>query len=432
MPSAQVAGEDMQQMSADAGAGAGSSRGRARERVQGLGLASRAVHAGERPEPQGFTPTVTPIYPGSTYVYEDLEIMDAALAGAEGRFVYSRYGNPTTSALETAIAELEGTASAVSFSSGMAALHAAIMTSLTPGATVLASQDLYGATLQMLSGYIREWGCTVEFVDTLDLAAVAAAIERLSPTLIICEVISNPLMKVTDLPAVVKLARRVRATVLVDSTFTTPYLYTPAADGAQLVVHSLTKYLAGHGDVTGGVVASTALRREGLTSFAKMAGAVLGPFEAWLALRGVKTLPLRMRRQCENAMRVATALSAHPQVATVNYPGLSTHSSNATATALFGERGYGGMLSIDVRDAGREQIFAFLEALKLVVPATSLGDVYSLALYPAMSSHRNLNVEERAAIGIGEGLVRVSVGIEEPEDIIADLDQALEAASRVR
>jgi cystathionine gamma-synthase/methionine-gamma-lyase len=404
---------------------------RSRARAKGLRPASRAVHVGERPDRPEFTPVVTPIYPTATFVYEDLEIMDAALGGAEGKYVYTRYGNPTTGALETVIADLEGTTSSVAFASGMAALNAAIMTSVASGDAIVASQDLYGATYAMLASHLREWGCTVEFVDVLDLDAVAEAVERLKPTLIVCEVISNPLLRVADVPRIVQLAKTVRAAVLVDSTFS-PVIYQPAADGAQLVVHSLTKYIGGHGDVTGGIVATTSMRREKLANYAKTIGAVLGPFEAWLALRGVKTLPLRMTTQCANAARIAATLAEHPRVAHVNYPGLADHPSHATARRLFGDRGYGGVVSFDIEDAGREQVFAFLEALQLIVPATSLGDVYSLALYPAMSSHRALTPDERAAVGIGEGLVRVSVGIEAPEDIIADLDRALEVAARLR
>jgi len=395
------------------------------------GIASRAVHGGERPERPQFTPVVTPIYLGSAYVYDDVEIMDAALGGAEGKYVYTRYGNPTTTAIETVIADLEGTTGAVAFSSGMAAVHAAIMTSVTTGDKILASRDLYGATYSMLAGYMREWGCTVEFVDMLDLQATGEAIERLKPALIVCEIISNPLMRVMDLSEVARMAKAVRATLLVDATFNGPLLYNPAAEGAQLVVHSLTKYIAGHGDVTGGIVATTAMRRERLSNYAKMAGAILGPFEAWLALRGVKTLPLRMKAHCANAAIVAAALAEHPHISQVNYPGLTSHPSHQTATRLFGERGYGGMLSFEIKDAGREQAFAFLEALKMVVPATSLGDVYSLALYPAMSSHRSLTPEERIASGISDGLIRVSVGIEDAADIIGDISQAVEKAVRV-
>jgi len=400
-----------------------------RRRTQGLDPATRAVHVGERPSRPEFTPVVTPIYPGAAYVYEDLEEMDAALGGAEGKYVYTRYGNPTSSALETVIADLEGTSSAVAFASGMAAVHAAITTSVAPGQAIVASRDLYGASYSMLAGFMREWGCTVEFVDILDLDQVAEAVERLRPALIVCEVISNPLLRVTDVPAVVQLAKSVRAAVLVDSTFS-PMIYSPAADGAQLVVHSLTKYISGHGDVTGGVVATTSMRREKLVNFVKMAGGLLGPFESWLALRGVKTLPLRMERQCASAAIVAEAIAAHPLVSRVYYPGLADHPSHATAQKLFGERGFGGMIAFEIKNGGREEVVDFLEALELIVPATSLGDVYSLALSPAMSSHRALTPEERSAFGIAEGLVRLSVGIEAPADILADLDRALQAATR--
>jgi cystathionine gamma-synthase/methionine-gamma-lyase len=297
------------------------------------------------------------------------------------------------------------------------------MTTVAPGDAVVASRDLYGATYAMLAGHVREWGCRVEFVDMLDLSAVADAVERLEPSLIVCEVISNPLLRVTDVSEVVKLARSVRAAVLVDSTFS-PIIYSPAADGAQLVVHSLTKYIAGHGDVTGGVVATTSMRRDKLVNFVKMAGGLLGPFESWLTLRGVKTLPLRMRRQCHSAAEIAQALESHPLISRVYYPGLPGHPSFATARRLFGERGCGGMVAFELQGAGREEVVNFLEALELVVPATSLGDVYSLALSPAMASHRALTAEERAAIGIRDGLVRLSVGIEAPTDILADIDRA--------
>ncbi len=393
-------------------------------------VATRAVHSGERPPAPDFTPVVTPIYPGSTYLYEDLEVMDAALAGDEKRFVYSRYGNPTTSVLEAAIADLEGTPAAIAFPSGMAAVHAAIMTSIEPGQTILATNDLYGHTILTLTDHIQQWGCRVVMVDMLDLDAVAEAIEQEQPSLIICETISNPLMKVTDIPAIVELARSVRATVLVDATFTPPVMYRPGDDGVHLVVHSLTKYISGHGDVMGGVVSTSTMRRRALNDYAKLAGGILGPFEAWLALRGLKTLPLRYQRQTENARIVAEALHKHPGVSSVNYPGLESHSSHQTAQKLFGEYGYGAMLSFRIKDAGRDEIWDYLEALKLVVPATTLGDIYSLSLYPAMSSHRGVPVEVREQIGIGDDLVRLSVGIEDPADIIADLDQAIHAARK--
>ena len=398
-------------------------------RSAGRGLATRAVHTGERPPQPQFKPTVTPIYPGSTYVYDDIEVMDAALAGDDSKYVYTRYGNPTTTALEEVVANLEGTATAIGFASGMAAVHAAIMTSVGPGSTVLATRDLYGHTFASLRDHFTAWGVKTELVDFLDLDATAAAIETHRPELIVCETITNPLMKVTDIPAICEIARDAGATVLVDSTFTPPVLYRPADDGAHLVVHSMTKYIAGHGDVTGGIVATSRMRRQQLGDYAKLTGSILGPFEAWLALRGVKTLPLRYRQQCDNALAVARALADHPNVGLVNYPGLESHPSHATAKRLFGGGGYGAMISFTIKDATKEDVFNYLEALELIVPATSLGDIYSLSLYPAMASHRSMPLEDREEIGIGDDLVRVSIGIEDADDIIADLDQAIRRAS---
>ncbi len=393
------------------------------------GVATRAVHTGERPSQPQFRPTVTPIYPGSTFVYDDLEVMDAALAGDDTKYVYTRYGNPTTSALEEVVANLEGTATAISFASGMAAVHAAIMSAVTPGSTILATRDLYGHTFASLRDHYTAWGITTELVDFIDLDATAAAIETHKPDLIICETITNPLMKVTDIPAICEMASTCGATVLVDSTFTPPVLYQPAKDGAHLVVHSMTKYIAGHGDVTGGIVATSRMRRQQLGDYAKLTGSILGPFEAWLALRGIKTLPLRFRQQSANAMTVAKALEAHPNVGLVNYPGLESHPSHATATRLFGGQGYGAMISFTIKDATKEDVFNYLEALDLIIPATSLGDIYSLSLYPAMASHRSMPLEDREKIGIGDDLVRVSIGIEDAADIVADLDQAIRRAS---
>ncbi len=354
--------------------------------------------------------------------------MDAALAGDESKYVYTRYGNPTTAALEEVVADLEGTASAIAFSSGMAALHAAIITSVQPGSTILATRDLYGHTFSTLRGHFTDWGVTTELVDFLDLEETRTAIHSLRPELIVCETITNPLMKVTDIPTVAAMAREVGATLLVDSTFTPPVLYRPADDGANLVVHSMTKYLAGHGDVTGGIVATTRMRRQRLSDYGKLGGSILGPFEAWLALRGIKTLPLRYERQCANAMTVARALAKHPGVGLVNYPGLESHPSHDTAKRLYGGSGYGAMISFTIKDAGQEQVFNYLEALHLIVPATSLGDIYTLSLYPAMASHRSMPYEDRESIGIGDDLVRLSIGIEDSEDIIADLDQAIQKA----
>jgi cystathionine beta-lyase/cystathionine gamma-synthase len=211
----------------------------------------------------------------------------------------------------------------------------------------------------------------------------------------------------------------------VDNTFATPYLFTPVQHGVDFVIHSATKYLAGHGDVMAGVVATSAENKLKLSEMNKMVGSILGPFEAWLTLRGLKTLSLRMRQHCQNAQQVAEWLSRHPRIARVNYPGLPDHPQQALAARLFEGRGFGGMLSFEIAGADKALAFRFMEALELCLPATTLGDVYSLVLHPATSSHRSLTPQERARVGIPDGLVRLSVGIEDVGDILADLEQAL-------
>jgi cystathionine gamma-synthase/methionine-gamma-lyase len=241
----------------------------------------------------------------------------------------------------------------------------------------------------------------------------------------VAETISNPLLKVADVPALADLAHRHGAQLLIDNTFASPYLCNPLAYGADYIVHSATKYIGGHGDVMAGVVVTSAENRLKLYEANKLIGSVLGPFEAWLAMRGLKTLPLRMRQQCANAERVAQWLAGHRKIAHVNYPGLPSHPQHDLARRLFGERGFGGMLSFEIAGADRASVFRFMESLELCLPATTLGDIYTLVLHPATSSHRSLTPEERARVGIGEGLVRLSAGIEDAADIIADLEQAL-------
>ncbi len=388
------------------------------------GFASRAVHAGERAATPDFTPTVTPIYPASAFVYEEAETLDAVFGNERQGFVYTRYGNPTTRALELAVASLEGTEDAVAYASGMAAIHAAVLHEVEAGARVVAARDCYGATYAVLSKVFPALGVETTFVDILDLAGLEATLAATKPRLVACETISNPLLRVPDLAAVSELAHRYGARVMVDNTFASPYLVNPARFGADLVVHSATKYLGGHGDVTGGVVATTRERASALREQVKLTGAILGPFEAWLVLRGIKTLPLRVRRQSESAAAIAAWLQSHPAIGRVHYP---SSADLGPAARLFNGDLRGGMVSFDIAGAAQPGIFRFLEALRLCVPATTLGDVYSLVLYPAMSSHRALTAEQRAEIGIGEGLVRLSVGIEDVDDITADLDQALQA-----
>ncbi len=387
---------------------------------------TQAVHAGERGPRPDFTPVVTPIYNSVGYLYESMDQLDAVFAAEREGYVYPRYGTPTNAALERAVAILEGGEAALSFASGMATIHAALLaTGLEAGQAVVAAQDVYGASYALLVNLFTSLGMRVRFVDITDLAAVERAIVEEKPRAVFCEIISNPLLKVADVPAVAELAHAHGAEVIMDSTFATPYLVRPLTLGADYVVHSSTKYLGGHGDVLGGIVVTSAERRERLWELIKITGGNLGPNQAWLTMRGLKTLPLRMAQHCRNAAVVANWLAEHPRIAKVNYPGLPSHPQHAVATRLFRDGCYGGMVSFEIAGAGRTEVFRFMEALELVLPATSLGDVYSLTLYPAHSSHRALSPEERAAIGIGEGLVRLSVGIEDVEDIIADLDQAL-------
>ena len=386
---------------------------------------TRAIHAGERKKGAKYTPVATPIWPTAGYVYDSMDDTDAVLGGAEG-FVYTRYANPTVSALEEAVASLEGAEAVQAYGSGMAAIHAALLVAgARAGSTVLAALDVYGATFSMLRGLFSTLGVSTRFVDVTDLQATETALKERHPVLLICETLSNPLLKVADVPALAKLAHAYGALMLVDNTFASPYLFTPYQYGVDFVIHSATKYLGGHGDVTAGVVASSLENKKKLYETNKLVGSILGPFEAWQVLRGIKTLPLRMRQHFQNAQKVAEYLAGHARIARVNFPGLPEHPQHQLADQLFEGRGYGGMLSFEIKNADKALVFRFMEALELCLPATTLGDVYSLVLHPATASHRALTPEERARVGIPDGLVRLSAGIEDVDDILADLEQAL-------
>lgn len=385
-----------------------------------------AVHAGERSRERDYTPTVTPIHNAVGYVYDSMEDLEGVFAHTRAGYVYARFGNPTNQALEQALAALEGGDDAVVFASGMAALHATfIAAGLRQGSHVLASQDLYGATYHMLARHFANYGVTVHFCDMTDLATVHHMLAEHQPQAVVMEVISNPLLKVVDSVAIAEMAHECDATVIVDSTFTTPYLLQPLTNGADYVVHSTTKYLSGHGDALGGAVTGSAERMNGVRTALRELGANLGPNEAYLTLRGLKTFPLRMRQQCANAVQIARWLATHKRVARVNYPGLPDHPTYETARRIFGDRGYGGMVSFELANGDQEMVFRFFDALKLVQPATTLGDVFSLVLYPMHASHRSMTAKERAVAQITPKLVRMSVGIEDTGDIVADMDQAL-------
>jgi cystathionine gamma-synthase/methionine-gamma-lyase len=291
--------------------------------------------------------------------------------------------------------------------------------------SIVAADALYGASTKLLLNVLEPRGVDVRFVDICNLDAVAAAVSQAKPGSILMETISNPLLRVGEIDKIAEIARAAGAALVVDNTFATPLIVRPLELGANFAVHSLTKYLAGHGDVLGGAVVTDAAHFDALRALARIVGPVLGPFESYLSMRGIKTFPLRMERQCANACRVASWLASHPGVERVHFPANPAHPDAPAIRRLFATGLYGAMVGFEIRHAGRPEIFRFLDRLQLVVRATSLGDVHSMILYPAMSSHRELAPKHRERVGIRDNLVRLSVGIEDAEDIIADLDQAL-------
>jgi len=396
------------------------------------GYSTRAAHAGRRSPLSGTRPTTVPIYAATTFLGEDAEALDGVLAGTQSGYVYGRYGNPTLTGLETAISEmLDAPAnSTIVFSSGMAALHAALLLcELEPGVTVLAATELYGASHTLLATLFGQFDVRVRFVDMANLAAVEDALrQQPTPRVVLFEPLSNPLIKVADAPGICAAARGVGALTIADTTFTPPPLFQPLAHGVDIVVQSATKYISGHGDVVGGLVTVADPDRVApLRQISKLAGAILGPFEAFLIARGLRTLPLRVGRQCENAEILARCLVEHPQVAQVYYPGLASHPQHQLASRLLA-RPYGGaMLAFEIAGAQYADVLRFFDALHLALPAPTLGDVFTEVSYPLMSSHREWSPPQLRRAGITQGIVRVSVGIEDSDDIVHDIEQALAA-----
>lgn len=398
--------------------------------LRDCGIATRIVHAGERRQwPMGM-PVATPIYASSTFTYPSMTEMDKVFSGEKTGYVYSRYGNPTVAALQDALQALEGGAGACAYASGMAALHATLLAcEVTSGATVLASQDLYGATLDLLVKVFSLFGVTTVTCDFSDLQSLSAKAREVRPRVLVTETISNPLLKVCDLPRCADIAHAAGARLIVDNTFATPYLCRPIEHGADFVVHSATKYLSGHADVIGGVVV---VRDEAdyaaLVSIMKLAGGILGPWEAHEILRGVKTLALRLERQCTNARYIAEQLATDRRVSRVHYPGIDGQGTQPVFRRILRPPHAGAMISIELPANSRESAFRFMDALRLCVRSTSLGDVFTSVLHPATASHREMPPTRRRQVGIGDGLIRMSVGIEDPRDILDDIGQALAGA----
>lgn len=389
------------------------------------GFSTTAIHHGYRPQDHHGA-LVPPVYMTSTFVFETAEQGGRCFAGEAPGYIYTRIANPTLALLEARMAELEGGAAAIAFGSGMGAITATLWTLLRPGDEIVVDKTVYGCTYAFLHHGIGEFGVRVTHVDMTDLAEVDAAMAR-RPKLVYFESPANPNMRLVDIAEVAARAQAAGARVVVDNTYCSPYLQRPLSLGADVVVHSATKYISGHGDVTAGVtVAADAevaerIRLQGLKD---MTGAVLSAQDAALLLRGLKTLALRMDRHCANAMAVARLLERHPAVAAVHYPGLASHPQHALARRQM--RQPGGMVALELHggmDAGKR----FIDALRMVACAVSLGDAESLAQHPASMTHSTYTPEERAAAGIGDGLVRLSCGLEDTADLLADLAQALDA-----
>jgi cystathionine beta-lyase/cystathionine gamma-synthase len=396
------------------------------EKVEAVRLDTLAVHAGDRKTGGAYVPVTTPIHTATSFFYDSAEALERVFAGEMQGPNYSRHGNPTNEALEELVAALEAGGCAMSCGSGMAALNLAITAALLDRPRViLAASALYGATINMLVKVLAPSGVDTVFVDFNDEQATAAAIAEHKPGAMLMETISNPLLRVAPLDRIAAMAKAADVPLIVDSTFATPLLVKPLELGATFVVHSLTKYLAGHGDVLGGIVVADKEHLETLQSLSRALGPVLGPFEAYLTMRGIKTFPLRMERQCGNACKVASFLASHPAVERVHFPANPSHPDAAIAKRIFAPNLYGAMVSFETKDADHDRMFRLMNSFRVIVPATSLGDVHSMASYPVMSSHRELSPKHRARLGIQDNLLRLSIGIEAVEDIIGDLDRAL-------
>jgi cystathionine beta-lyase/cystathionine gamma-synthase len=389
-------------------------------------IESKTVHWGDRRKTGGFTPVTTPIYTAASYVYDSMDQLDRVFAMEEAGASYSRYDNPTRAVLEELLRELESGAGAIACASGMSALHLAVLAALMDRPKrVIAANMMYGATTAMLMNVFGPMGVETTHVDISDLAAFEAALAEGKTGAVVMETVANPLLRVGPMDKIAELCRRADVPLIVDNTFATPMLVRPIELGANIVCHSVTKYLSGHGDVLGGAIIADAAHFDTIRTLSRTIGPVMGPFDSYLTMRGIKTMALRVERQCANACRVASWLATHARVERVYFAGDPKHPDAQTISRLFPKDRYTGLVAFEIAGAGRPEVFQFMEKLMMVVRATSLGDVHTMIVYPAMASHRDLSPKHRERLGIRDNLVRVSVGIEAVDDILADLDQAL-------
>lgn len=393
------------------------------EELRKTGFATRAVHVGA--EKNQYGTLASPIYQTSTFVFDNAEQGGRRFALEEGGYIYTRLGNPTLTAVEQKVASLEGAEACMSASSGMGAITSAIWVCVEQGDHIVAGKTLYGCTYAFLEHGLKRYGVDVTFVDTRDPENVRKAM-RPNTKLVYVETPANPNMYISDIEAIAKIAHAQEGVrVMVDNTFCTPYLCRPLEFGADIVVHSATKFLNGHGDVIAGFVCGSQeyIDQVRLLGVKDLTGSVLGPFEAFLINRGIKTLHVRMDRHCENAQKVAEFLEKHPKVESIAYPGLASFPQKSLADKYMKKPG--SMIAFEIKgglEAGRK----LMSSVHLAALAVSLGDTETLIEHPASMTHSPYTPEERAASDISEGMVRLSVGLEDAEDIIADLKQALD------
>jgi cystathionine beta-lyase/cystathionine gamma-synthase len=394
-----------------------------------MNFETQVVHAGDRKRKgSAAVPSTTPIHLATTYFYETSETLDRVFGHEEDGPSYSRYTNPTNEALEELTTALENGHGSLATASGMTALQLAFQAVLLDRPhKILSANSIYGATMKLLDQVLSPFDIEVSYVDICDLDAVERAIAKEKPGCVFMESISNPLLRVGRIDRVAELAHAAGAALIVDSTFATPMLMRPLELGANIVVHSATKYLAGHGDVLGGVVVSDAEHHETVRKLSRIVGGTLGPFESYLTMRGIKTLAVRFERQCRNAAALAECLAKHPCVERLYFCGDPQHPDAEAIKEMFAPDLFGAILSFEIRGADKAAVMRFMNRLTMVVPGSSLGDVHTLLLYPVMASHRDVAPKMRERMGIRENLVRVAAGIEAVEDIMADLNAALRA-----
>ena len=394
------------------------------------GRATRLVRAGLDRSPHGETSEA--LYLTSGFVYERAASAEARFKGEEAGYVYSRYGNPTVAQFEARMADLEGAEACFATASGMAAVFSALACQLSAGDRLVSSRALFGSCYQVVTQILPRFGIETELVDGSDLEAWRRALAEPpkrpgGAKVAFFETVSNPTLQVLDVPAIVALAREAGAVTVADNVFSTPLLLRPLELGADISVYSGTKHIDGQGRCLGGaILCSRRFYDDRLLPFVRHTGPALSPFNAWLLLKGLETLELRVERQCRTALALAEALEAHPAVARVVYPGLASHPQHELAKRLL--EVFGTVLSFEVA-GGKEAAFRLLDALELVDISNNLGDAKSLITHPATTTHRSMPEAERRASGIGDGLVRLSAGLEDPADLLADLQQALACAT---